>query len=52
MKTLTAEPATIAREKMASRYLYTEGMKIDKCESCHNRAVSATEMPNKLETFK
>ena len=28
---------------------YTEGMKIEKCESCHNKAAG---MPKKLTTFK
>ena len=28
---------------------YTDGMKIEKCESCHNKAAG---MPKKLETFK
>ncbi|MBU0961322.1 MAG: cytochrome c family protein, partial [Proteobacteria bacterium] len=28
---------------------YTEGMKIEKCESCHNKAAG---MPDKLTTFK
>ncbi|MBC8317345.1 MAG: cytochrome c3 family protein [Desulfobulbaceae bacterium] len=28
---------------------YTEGMKVEKCESCHNKAAG---MPAKLDTFK
>jgi hypothetical protein len=31
---------------------YSEGMKIEKCESCHNKAAVASGMPKELETFK
>lgn len=31
---------------------YVEGQKIEKCESCHNKAAVASGMPTKLETFK
>lgn len=35
--------------KVGAQEAYKDGMKIEKCESCHNKAAG---MPKKLETFK
>ncbi len=40
------------KEDDSKQVPYTEGMKIEKCESCHNKANAASGMPKELETFK
>lgn len=48
-ETLTCADCHHGKDADGKKVEYTEGMKIEKCESCHNKAAG---MPKKLTTFK
>ncbi|MBU0945650.1 MAG: cytochrome c family protein [Proteobacteria bacterium] len=48
-ETLTCADCHHGQDAEGKQVAYTDDMKIEKCESCHNKAAG---MPDKLKTFK